>query len=259
MICPNCKKENDTDARYCGFCGTNLQNVMSTASLKKRFPKVVWYSFTLFIGIVLFITLLHFRDPSLRFDTCLNIYNEGDLKAVEKNGRWGFVKYDGWWYPQKIDLIYEDVGHFYGGLAPVCLDGKWGFIYEDGSEFIPFQYDYARDFGEGMAPVCIDGKWGYIRNDATIVIPFKYEDALSFFEGVAAVKLNNKWGFIDFNDNVVIPFKYDDILWRYGAGFPFCVFAESGRGGTSIVLNGRTYYIEKKIKSNQIFYEEHLE
>ena len=259
MICPKCQFKNDDDAKFCEHCGTKLQKAHRFNLSLKR---VIWASIAGIIVITIFLTMKHFRDPMARFDFILNNY-DGELRTVRKNGKWGFIKSDGWWNwwnPIKIDLIFDDAGRFYDKLAPVCLDGKWGFIeYYDSrnwKEAIPFQYDYARDFGEGLAPVSLNGKWGYINNVGQNVIPFEYEDALSFFEGLAAVQLNNKWGFIDANNNIIIPFKYDNILWKYGGGYPICVFAESGRGGTTIVLDGKKLNITKKMKDGKIFFSE---
>lgn len=254
MDYPNYRKDSDSEIKF--YRDSNPHSQKDYPS-KRILSKLVRYGIIAIVGVAILVTVVHFRSPWVRFDDMHNTYDNDDkLCAVKKNGKWGFIKLDGWWYPQKIDLIFEDAGRFYDGLAPVCLAGKWGFIDYGGRVSIPLQYDYARDFGEGLAPVCHNGKWGYIGTDGTSAIPFQYEDALTFFEGLAAVRLNNKWGFIDRNDSIVIPFQYDDIAWRLGAGFPLFVFERWGRGGTSIIRDGKTYTIRKAEENNQMTYEE---
>ncbi len=51
---------------------------------------------------------------------------------------------------------------FSEGLAGVKKNGKWGYVDYDGNEVIPFQYDFVFAFTEGFAWVKKDGKWGLI-------------------------------------------------------------------------------------------------
>jgi hypothetical protein len=90
-----------------------------------------------------------------------------------------------------------------------CANGKYGFVDRTGKEIIPCIYDEIGSFSEGLAPVNLNGKWGYIDRTGKVIIPYKYDEIGSFSEGHAPVNLNGKWGYIDKTGKVVIPCKYD--------------------------------------------------
>jgi hypothetical protein len=61
-----------------------------------------------------------------------------------------------------VPAVYDEIGPFSEGLAPVEVNGKWGFIDTKGNMVIPAVYDSAGSFSEGLAQVKVNGKWGYI-------------------------------------------------------------------------------------------------
>lgn len=101
----------------------------------------------------------------------------------------------------KIDLNYEEVSWFDGGLAAVCLNDKWGLIDENENLIIPFEYDsqfFMLD--DELISAEKDGKWGIIDYDNNVIIDFIYENQycpLEFNCGYSIVKINDKYGYID--------------------------------------------------------------
>ena len=73
-----------------------------------------------------------------------------------------------------IPTIYDVVGDFNYGLAPVKRDGKYGYVSLKGKEVIEPQFDEAGGFYEGLARVRKDGLWGYIDKNGKEVVPVEF-------------------------------------------------------------------------------------
>ena len=93
---------------------------------------------------------------------------------------------------------FDDVKPFYkGDMAAVCKDGKWGFVDKEGNLTIKCQYEDADSFSEYYAPVCKDGKWGYITKKNKILIDYQFDGAKPFSpDGIAPVKIDDEWTLI---------------------------------------------------------------
>lgn len=99
-----------------------------------------------------------------------------------------------------MPAIYDQVGSFTDGLAPVKLNGRYFYVDEKGNVALPVVHGVASVFSEGRAVVVADdGKCGYIDTKGTTVVPALYEYAEEFSEGLARVELNGKFGYIDAN------------------------------------------------------------
>ncbi len=82
---------------------------------------------------------------------------------------------------------------FSEGLKAVEKDGKWGFINKDKELVIPYEYDDAANFDNGHAFVKKDGQLGLIGKDGNItydydvmkdyVLPFLWADSQPKFKG----------------------------------------------------------------------------
>lgn len=123
----------------------------------------------------------------------------------------------------KTNSEYEEQRTFKEGLKAVKKNGKWGFIDKNGEVIVPIEYIFVNDYNEGFAGVILTKeildektnvlkkvlKWGFIDGKGNVIIPFLYDTAESFHEGLVGVVLNHKIGFIDKIGKVVIPFVYD--------------------------------------------------
>lgn len=90
-------------------------------------------------------------------------------------------------------------------------NGKWGYVDNGGNTVIPFIYDYAEDFSEGLAAVRVDYEWGFIDEQGNVVIPFQYSGAWDFVNGLAPVYKDNLWGFINKDNELIIEYRYTNI------------------------------------------------
>lgn len=91
---------------------------------------------------------------------------------------------------------------FSEGLKAVEQNGKWGFINKDKELVIPYEYDDAANFDNGHAFVKKDGQLGLIGKDGDItydydvmkdyVIPFSWADSQPKFKG-KSINTFAKW------------------------------------------------------------------
>jgi len=91
---------------------------------------------------------------------------------------------------------YDEVGHFYEGLAQVMFKRKYGLVNKQGTEVVPPKYDFVDDFHKGLARVRLYDKWGYIDKKGTEVVPVKYDYAEKFRDGLSEVELDDKVGWV---------------------------------------------------------------
>ena len=70
--------------------------------------------------------------------------------------------------------VFDGIGYFYNGIAPVESDGKIGFIGDDGSTLLEpcIQYDDLR------YPPDYEGYWFYYLTEDSIVLPIDGEFAV---------------------------------------------------------------------------------
>ncbi len=105
-----------------------------------------------------------------------------------------------------IPTLYDSVGFFNEGFAPVEINGKWGFIDKKRNMVIKPVYDWASPFSQGLSVVRLNGKVGVINKNGKLVIPIIYDaigygetEFISFENGLTRAEVNGKWGFIDKN------------------------------------------------------------
>ncbi|MBR1799748.1 MAG: WG repeat-containing protein [Bacteroidales bacterium] len=78
------------------------------------------------------------------------------LALVEKNGKIGYVDYDG---NLVIPFLFDEGYQFSQGFASVKYDGGWGYINKKGEVYIPFIFDAASPFEWGRADVVYGGQF----------------------------------------------------------------------------------------------------
>lgn len=149
-------------------------------------------------------------------DYCAS-FKEGRAR-VKVKGKWGFIDKTG---TMVVNPIYEDVGYFSEGLAPVAkkVEGKeevlWGYIDANGGVKIDFQFmpdttmfddDGAREFSEGKAFASSNGKeWGCIDVEGKYQInpqfeglfEFPWKNQFKFNNGLAVISQGGNYGYID--------------------------------------------------------------
>ena len=100
--------------------------------------------------------------------------------------------------------VFDEVGHFYDGLARVKLGGKCNFIKPDGN-FLrdDLWFNDVGNFYNGFAKVKLDNKWNYIKPDGNFLRDdLWFDDAECFYEGFASVELDGKQCCLDTKGNL---------------------------------------------------------
>jgi hypothetical protein len=123
------------------------------------------------------------------------------LVPFEKADKWGFKDATG---KTVIDPIYDEVGAFSSGLAPVNLGaetnpsvinprfsskegGKWGYVDVRGKLVVPITLDYAHEFSNGLGRVRDGQGTRYLDPGGKVILDLGRADAGDFYEGVAPV------------------------------------------------------------------------
>lgn len=139
---------------------------------------------TLLSMIILAVTVLNPVTESPR-------QPEGGLMVREESPKDG----------KKDDRPYSE------GLKAVEQDGKWGFVNQEGELVIPYRYNYARSFHDGLAMVKLYGKWGYIDWFGNELIPVVFDEVTSFRDSHAFVKKDGQVGLLDVAGNVTYDYE----------------------------------------------------
>ncbi|WP_299455121.1 WG repeat-containing protein [uncultured Microscilla sp.] len=166
---------------------------------------------------------------------------------VSVKDKYGFIDTSGKEIVKPIK--YEQAGKFgKEGLAFVMKEDKYGYVDTTGKEVIELKYDWAGNFSEDRAKVSLGNKFGFVDAKGKEVIQLDYDAVRNFKDGVAAVWKQRKWGFVDINGKEVIPFKYDRAedfrLKKYKNKYN----QEKEEMLALVVLNGQTFFINKKGK-----------
>lgn len=115
-------------------------------------------------------------------------------------------------YDQRIGWSGRNDGRGeYSNYLGACINNKWGFINYDNSIVIPFVFDKVGVFGCGVAPVMVDNKWGVIDTNGSFVISPQYDEIQECYDsGYISVKQNGKWGIVDTKGEIVEQCFYDE-------------------------------------------------
>lgn len=159
------------------------------------------------------------------------------------------------------DLIadYDSFGRLACGLRAVEKDGKWGYVDAEGTVVVPLELDWADDFAAERAVFMREGSYGMLDSSGAVVvdpdfetiewyaseaiavaseggyfgaldacgktvIAFEYRWLGSLAEGLLPAMKDDKYGYLDTSGAVALPFVYDD--------------AYSFEGGRALVIIG---------------------
>ncbi len=170
------------------------------------------------------------NDESLLFDREFEVakpFSTNGLARVKSNNKWGFINKKGEFI---VPPLYDLVGEFSEGFAPMIVENKVGFIDEEGKiiiepkfdlptnleyQFPEFQIELYR-FVNGLCPVNLGDSYGYINNEGIVVIDMIYSKATPFKWGYAVVEINEDGkqicGIIDRKGEWTIKPQFDNIF-----------------------------------------------
>ncbi len=84
-------------------------------------------------------------------------------------------------------------------------DGKWRIVDHSGKALSAYIFDQVGDFENGLAPVKIVNRWGVVDKHAKIVVPCIYEDVKILDNGVISIRVLAKRGLIDQRGEQILP------------------------------------------------------
>ena len=105
--------------------------------------------------------------------------------------------------------IFEFVGDFYEGYAPVQLNRKFNFINRTNKLLSDTWFDWVDYFHNGYAIVKLDGKWNFIDTHGKLISDTWFDEVENFYYGRAKVRLYDKWNFIDTNGKLISDTWFD--------------------------------------------------
>lgn len=84
-------------------------------------------------------------------------------------------------------------------------ENKYCLVGHDGKPLTAYIFDHVGVFQNGYAPVRIATRWGIIDNKAQIVIPCIYEDTQILTDGVISVRVSSKRGLTNLKGEPILP------------------------------------------------------
>lgn len=116
---------------------------------------------------------------------------------------------------KEVSAQYNNIGHFFYGIAIVELNGKKGAIDTTGKEVIKPEWDNLTGFGkDGIGYARKNGKVGLIKTDGTLLLEPKYERISGFRNGRAIISQGIFKGVIDFSGKIIIEPKYEHLKFE---------------------------------------------
>lgn len=149
--------------------------------------------------------------------------------AVEKDGKWGYIKSDG---SGASEFIYDDAASFCGSFAAVRDGGKICVITDEFKRY-SVCHDSSADgvfLADSSGVVLTSGEKYLLADYEMQIIGELYDFIGSAAQNMRAVKSGNKWFFINANGEKAIPQEYDGIALngRYAAFFDGIAFVSEG-------------------------------
>lgn len=132
-----------------------------------------------------------------------HMQKNGMLKIVFE-GKWGIANKQG----VVLEPVWDKIGDFEEGLAPIKRGEKWGFVDTAGKVVEAFVWDDATSFKEGFAFVKFNHLWGLLDSGLRLICEQRWEEVRDFSEGLAAVAKDGLYGFIDSTGVYVIQPKW---------------------------------------------------
>ncbi len=154
------------------------------------------------------------------------IYPESEgLRAVKRNGRFGFVDSKG---RLRIANRYEAVQPFSEGFAAVQILGKWGFINLQDNLAIQPVYERVWEFKKGRALVTQKGLFGLVDTNGRLVLPVRYDAIETLATGNLLIRHNGLAGLADSSGKVLVTPRYTTVV---DTGSGYVIVSKDGKYG----------------------------
>lgn len=154
-----------------------------------------------------------------------------NLRAIERDGRWGFEDLAG---RQVVDPIYDRVEDFAEGRAVVELGGYSGLMDTTGRLVVELLYDEVSYDGSHLCYVERQGLSGVLDRQGNVVVETEWDWVSEFSRGLLLVERDELFGYVDMKGRVVIETRYENAT----------SFDENDYA--TVTLGGRSYQIDKE-------------
>lgn len=134
------------------------------------------------------------------------------LVKMTRNGKYGFSNAAG---EEIIAPVYDSVGNFVFGCAPVRLKNKYGYLFANGKTS-PLKYDsvWLRRGTYRQRPLLLTrlkGKIGLLDSAGKEIIRPQYEELRENMEGYTLVVENGQYGLVNAKGKLVLKPLYDNV------------------------------------------------
>jgi len=144
--------------------------------------------------------LINWNDYDLLY------YTKDEVFITEKWNRFGLIDNVG----NKItENIYDEIGEFNNGIAPIKVNNKFGYINRNGEEIVEPIFDKGLPIYKNLAIVLENGKWGVINVNGNRVCESKYDTIFPFSCNHALVRKEDKFGFLNMKGDIIKLLFYD--------------------------------------------------
>lgn len=137
-----------------------------------------------------------------------------DLYAINEDGKWGYINVKG---EVVVPAIYEVVGDFHDGLAPVRLDNEYGYIDSTGALIVPFQFEFADNFAFGHARVLQQGAYYLIDNQGNVILDLEFDQIKSRMNNPYTLNVGGvdfkSWGAINLQKELILDTVWSNVRW----------------------------------------------
>lgn len=183
-----------------------------------------------------------------------NVWYEGKILKIEKNGKYGLIDFNG---KQVLPAEYDEIVTLEGIENSILIkkDGKVGLVNDNGGIIAEAKYKEIKNLGEtyknGYITINEDGKYGVISATKKQILENKYDEiAQTYLEEYYLVKESGNQKLIDSKGNIVIEKGFDDIKSKTLNGVIFIqdnLYGEMNLSGET-TIEAKYQYLEEAKK-----------
>lgn len=183
-----------------------------------------------------------------------NVWYEGKILKIEKNGKYGLIDFNG---KQVLPAEYDEIVTLEGTENSILIkkDGKVGLVNDNGGIIAEVEYKEIKNLGEtyknGYITINEDGKYGVISATKKQILENKYDEISQTYLGeYYLVKENENQKLIDSKGNVIIEKGFDDVKSKTSNGVIFVqdnLYGEMNLSGET-TIEAKYQYLEEAKK-----------
>lgn len=180
-----------------------------------------------------------------------NVWYEGKILKIEKNGKYGLIDFNG---KEVLPAEYDEIVTLEGTENSILIkkDGKVGLVNDNGGIIAEVEYKEIKNLGEtyknGYITINEDGKYGVISATKKQILENKYDEISQTYLGeYYLVKESGNQKLIDSKGNIVIEKGFDDVKSKTSNGIIFVkdnLYGEMNSSGET-TIEAKYQYLEE--------------